>query len=191
MKRGSQARLEGIAAICSCQCPRLTCFKCVRDNFQDIASFMTEFSAAPKVVQDLVFMLQTEHVRKGVPLTLHFFGTCVSRVCLAHIMMLGPMRLQKLITGTMWDMRSRAFRSMGTDLAPQREACNLFLLQIYIRLGETLPDAYFQKYAKRRQHRYAGIDTDDDSSGDDVIQDSSIVIIIHIHMMIDHISHNQ
>ena len=78
---------------------------------------------------------------------------------------------------------------MGTDLAPQREACNLFLLQIYIRLGETLPDAYFQKYAKRRQHRYAGIDTDDDSSGDDVIQDSSIVIIIHIHMMI--ISHNQ
>ena len=123
----------------------------------------------------MVVMLQTEHslqFSQGKP-KVCFFGSIISPHCFAKIMKFGIARLWKLLHGRLWDARRSCFRRLtapkdSESLRPQRHACNLFLLNLYIRMGETLPDMYVHKYSCRRHRRIAGEDSDETSGDDDV-----------------------
>ena len=170
--RGDVSRLRVLLAARACQCPRESCYRPLLDDFDDVAAFVREFAHSPKVVQDMLIMQQTEHSGRPSPRAVEvlLFGHSVSNPCFGKLMQFSRGRLAKLLRGEFWDLRRSCFRRLGPSLAsrPQLHVCHLFLLQMYIRLGETLPDEYFHKYARRRRRRIAGEESEASTGDDDI-----------------------
>ena len=159
--RAALCRVRPLMGADRCHCSGNTCFRALLHIAPDVVSFIQQYANAPKAVQDMTVMLQTEHCqhtcRQRLP-SVCFLGCLMSATCWGKLMNFGPVRLGKLLSGRMWDSRMAGFRRL-VDLAtlrPKRLLCHFFILQMYIAQVETLPDAYVHKYSSRRKCRIAG-----------------------------------
>ena len=153
-KRADETRINSLLDASACTCSCGACFKPLRACRQELCLLMRAFSVLPERKQTRVIAQQCPRDGRQVYFRFWVLGHEMDKACFCRITMLSPKRLHKiLVGGPTVDQRSMRLVRRRSKSRSVRH----WLLELYCRAGETLPNWYYGKRARRnrsKMHRH-------------------------------------